>query len=265
MIEIAWDPVARLGPVPINWYGLGWAAAFLTAASLVRRWAPRVRVSAEHVEGLLLWTLVGSLAGARLYFIAQNDPASYLQEPWRVLAIWEGGMAFFGGLFGATLGAFVYTRRAGVSFSGAADLFAPAIPIAGAVGRLACGLAGMDYGTATTLPWSVVYTHPASYAPMDGIARHPVQFYEMGGDLVIAAVLLRMRGQLPRGGVFLLYLLLFGALRFGLFFVRGDVPSVALGLTNGHWTAVAIMAVALPFFLVTAKKTRATRQLACSS
>ena len=170
-----------------------------------------------------------------------------------IFAIWEGGLAFFGGLFGATLVAFLYTRHTHLSFSRAADLFAPAIPITGAVGRLACGLAGMDYGTPTALPWGVVYTHPASYAPIDGIARHPVQFYEMAGDLLIAAVLLRARGRLPQGGLFLLYLLLFSTLRFALFFVRGDVPTVALGLTNGHWTAVAIMAVALPLLLTAAR------------
>lgn len=106
---------------------------------------------------------------------------------------------------------------------------------------------------------------PASYAPIDGIARHPVQFYELGGDLVIAAVLLRMRGRLPQGGLCLLYLLLFGVLRFGLFFVRGDVPPVALGLTNGHWTAMAIVAVSLPLLLMVARKNQATRPLACSS
>jgi len=254
MIEITWNPVTHLGPLPINWYGLGWGAAFITAASLIRRWAPRVGLSPEHVEWLLFWTLVGSLAGARLYFVVQNDPASYLREPWRVLTIWEGGLAFFGGLFGATLAAFLYTRRVDVPFSSAADLFAPAIPIAGAVGRVACGLAGMDYGTATSLPWGVIYTHAASYAPIDGIARHPVQFYEMAGDLLITAVLLQVRGRLPRGGLFLLYLVLFGTLRFGLFFVRGDVPAVALGLTNGHWTALAILVVVLPMFSMLARK-----------
>ncbi len=170
--------------------------------------------------------------------------------------MWEGGLAFFGGLFGAMLAALLYARRAGVSFSGAADLFAPAIPIAAAIGRVPCGLAGMDYGTATALPWGVVYTHSASYAPLDGVARHPVQFYEAGGDLVIAAVLLQMRGKAPQGGLFLLYVLLLGALRFGLFFLRGDVPPVALGLTNGHWTAMAIVAVGLPVFLLMAARHR---------
>ena len=260
MIEIWWDPVAHVGPIPINWYGLGWAAAFLVAASLIRHWAVREHVSPEHVDALLVWTLLGAFVGARLYFVVQNDPGVYLREPWRVLAIWEGGLAFFGGVFGATAAAYVYTRRRALSFARIADLFAPAIPFAAAVGRLPCGLAGMDYGTATSLPWGVIYTHPNSYAPNDGVLRHPVQFYEMAGDLAIGVLLVRLRGRLHDGSLFLLYLILFGTLRFGLFFVRGDVPRVALGLTNGHWTALAILAVAIPASAWLAMKRDASRR-----
>jgi phosphatidylglycerol:prolipoprotein diacylglycerol transferase len=101
------------------------------------------------------------------------------------------------------------------------------------------------------LPWGVIYANPASYAPNDGIARHPVQFYELAGDLLIAAVLLNLRGHLPRGVLFLTYLVLFSALRFFLFFLRGDVPIVAFGLTNGHLTAVAIAAVSIPLWIRT--------------
>lgn len=137
-------------------------------------------------------------------------------------------------------------RHEGISFAQAADLAAPAIAIGGAIGRIACGFAGMDYGTPTSLPWGVIYTHANSYAPNDGVPRHPVQFYELAGGLVIAAVLIRLRGRLPAGALFLTYLVLFATLRFLLFFMGGDVPRVAFGLTNGHWTALAILAVALP-------------------
>lgn len=156
-------------------------------------------------------------------------------------------MAFFGGLLGAIAAAYARARRRRVPFARAADLFAPAVPIAAAIGRVACWLAGMDYGTPTALPWGVVYTHPASYAPNDGVARHPVQLYELIGDLAIAAVLLRLRKRVPEGALFLLYLVLFGVLRFLLFFVRGDVPVVAAGLKNGQWMALAILAVSLPW------------------
>jgi phosphatidylglycerol:prolipoprotein diacylglycerol transferase len=249
MVTLNWDPVPYIGPVPINWYGLGWVAAFLTALWLVRRWAPATGFSRDQAENLAIWSLAGAFVGARLYFIAQNDPGAYLREPWRILMIWEGGLAFFGGLFGAIFAAFISARRQRLLFARAADLFAPAIPIAAAIGRVPCWLAGMDYGTPTTLPWSVVYTHPGSYAPNDGVPRHPVQMYELLGDLAIAGILLRMRGRLREGSLFLLYLVLFSTLRFLLFFVRGDVPIVALGLTNGHWTALVLLAFALPLLV----------------
>lgn len=249
-MTINWDPVPYVGPIPVNWYGLGWIVAFVTALWLVRRWALGLRFSREEAENLALWSLAGAFVGARLYFIAQNDPALYVREPWRMLMVWEGGLAFFGGLFGAMLAAFAYTKRRRLSFARAADLFAPAIPVAAAIGRIPCLLAGMDYGTPTTLPWGVVYTHPSSYAPNDGIARHPVQAYELLGDLAIAGVLLSLRGRLPRGALFLTYLVLFGVLRFVLFFARGDVPVVAWGLKNGHWTALIILLVAAPMLFM---------------
>jgi phosphatidylglycerol:prolipoprotein diacylglycerol transferase len=261
-VTINWDPVPYVGPVPVNWYGLGWLAAFLAALWLVRRWAPASGLSRDHIESLAVWSLAGAFIGARLYFIAQNDPASYLREPWRILMIWEGGLAFFGGLFGAILAAFMYARRRLLPFARAADLFAPAIPIASAIGRIPCWLAGMDYGTTTTLRWAVIYTHPNSYAPSDGVPRHPVQLYELLGDLAVAEILLKLRGRLPQGALFLTYLMLFSVLRFTLFFFRGDVPIVALGLKNGHWTALAILLVTLPILLVWMRRRPSAEQLA---
>lgn len=252
MIEINWNPVSYLGPIPINWYGITMALGFLVGGWLVWRRAPKFDVPRTKIEGLLLWIVVGVVIGARIYYLVQNDFASYLVEPWRMLAVWEGGLAFFGGLFGGTLAAFLYTWREGLMFPRVADLFAPAIPVSAAIGRISCGLAGMDYGTPTSLPWGVVYTNPNSYAPVDGVARHPAQYYELVGDLVIAWLLVKLRGRLPDGGLFLLYLILFSVLRFFVFFTRGSVPEIALGLKNGQWTALAILAIAMPLLIVIA-------------
>lgn len=258
MIEINWNPIPHLGFIPVNWYGITMALGFLVGGWLVWRWAPRFDVPRVKVEGLLLWIVVGVVVGARIYYLVQNDFGAYLVEPWRMLAVWEGGLAFFGGLFGGTLAAYLYTRREGLRFPRVADLFAPAIPIGAAIGRISCGLAGMDYGTPTRLPWGIVYTNPNSYAPVDGVARHPAQYYELLGDLVIAWLLVRLRGKLPDGGLFLMYLILFSVLRFFVFFTRGSVPEVALGLKNGQWTALAIVAVAVPLLIVTAARNRAS-------
>ena len=242
MIQIDWNPVPHIGPIPVNWYGITFALGFIVGGRLVWRWAAKFDVPRAKVESLLVWILVGTVIGARLYFVAQNDPLNYLKEPWAILKIWEGGLAYFGGLLGAIAAAFLYTRHVGLPFTRVADLFAPAIPIGSAIGRISCGLDGMDYGTPTSLPWGVVYLNPNSYAPNDGVLRHPDQFYELAGDLVIAALLLRLRGKLQDGVLFIAYLISFSVLRFFIFFVRGNVPVVALGLKNAQWMALAIFA-----------------------
>ncbi len=244
MISIDWNPIAHLGPIPINWYGLTWAIGFLVGWAIVRRRAARVGVTTTQVDEVLLWIALGSMLGARLYYVVQNDFGSYLQEPWRILAIWEGGVAFFGGLIGGVAAAWMYARRHGIPFGPLADAFAPSVPIGAAIGRISCFLDGMDYGTPTTLPWGVVYTNSASYAPADGVARHPDQLYELLGDLLIALLLFKLRGRLNDGRLFLFYLIVFSAFRFVLFFVRGNVPVVLWGLKNGQLTALAILFVA---------------------
>lgn len=186
---------------------------------LVWRWSRDWPHLHAHLDRLLLWIVAGTVAGARLYYIAQNSPANYIQHPWQIFAVWEGGLAYFGGLAGAIAAAFSYTKRHRLPFMSVADRFAPAIAIGSAVGRIACGLDGMDYGTPTHLPWGVIYTHPASFAPLDGVSRHPDQYYELFGDLFIAYVLLKMRGRLPDGFLFLSYLILFSLLRFFVFFL----------------------------------------------
>ena len=260
-----WNPISYLGPIPVNWYGITMMLGFLIGGYLVWRWAPKFDVPRERIEGLVLWIVIGSVVGSRLYYVVQNDFSSYLHEPWRILAVWEGGLAFFGGLFGAIIAAYLYTKAAKLKFTRVADLFAPAIPIGAAIGRVTCGLAGMDYGTPTRLPWGVVYTNPNSYAPLDGIPRHPDQYYELLGDLFIAGILIKLRGKLPDGSLFLLYLILFSILRFFVFFVRGSVAPVALGLKNAQLTALAILAVALPLLIVTLLSNRRNKLRARSS
>ena len=261
MIDINWNPIPHLGPISINWYGITFLLGFLAGGALTYRWALRFNIPREKIPDILLWIMVGSVIGARFYFIAQNDPGSYLREPWRVLAIWEGGLAYFGGLFGGVLAAFLFTRRQELPFFRVADLFAPAILVGSAIGRISCGLAGMDYGTPTTLPWGVVYTNPNSYAPTDGVARHPDQFYELIGDLLLAALLIKFRGRFRDGVLFLTYLVLFSVLRFLLFFVRDNVETIAFGLKNAQWTALAILLAAASGLILMTLQGRRRQQL----
>jgi hypothetical protein len=91
------------------------------------------------VENLLVWIALGVVSGARLDYVVQNHLSSYVHEPWRILTIWEGGLAYFGGLFRAILAGFLYCRTRNISFRKVADLFAPAIPVGSAIGRIVVG------------------------------------------------------------------------------------------------------------------------------
>ena len=99
-------------------------------------------------------------------------------------------------------------------------------------------------------PGGIVYEHRNSFSPIDGISRHPVQFYDLLGDMAIAGVLIKIRYRLPEGATFFVYLVLFSVLRFFLFFVRGNVPEVLFGLKNAQLTALVVLAVALPALIV---------------
>jgi phosphatidylglycerol:prolipoprotein diacylglycerol transferase len=256
MIRINWNPLPHLGPVPINWYGLNWVLAFIVGFILVRRWSGQWPQLRTNLESLFLWIAVGSAIGARLYYVVQNEPLEYLAHPLRILAVWEGGLAYFGGLFGGIVAAYVWTRHYGFTFLKVADLFAPAIAIGSAIGRISCWLAGMDFGTPTNLPWGTVYLNPNSFAPVDGIPRHPAQVYELIGDLLIAFALIRWRRKLPEGLVFWWYLVSFGVLRFLVFFVRGNVGPVLFGLKNGQVTALVLLAAALAGLLASLSRRR---------
>ena len=87
----------------INWYGIAFALGFLVSGWLTWRWAAKFGIGREKIEGLVVWILVGTVIGAWLYYIVQNNPGAYLREPWRIVAVWEGGLAYFGGLFGGIL------------------------------------------------------------------------------------------------------------------------------------------------------------------
>ena len=260
MIRINWNPLPHLGPVPVNWYGLNWVLALVAGFVLVRRWSDQWPKLRTNLESLFIWIAVGSAAGARIYYVIQNGPWDYFSHPLRILAVWEGGLAYFGGLFGGILAAYLWTRRHGLRFLKVADLFAPAIAIASAIGRISCWLDGMDYGTPTRLPWGTVYLNPNSFAPIDGIARHPAQVYELIGDLIIGFLLIRWRRKLPDGIVFWSYVASFSVLRFLVFFVRGNVTPVLFGLKNGQITALFLLAIALPCLLASLLNLRRTRE-----
>ncbi len=220
--------ILQLGPLPIHSYGILLAAAFLVSTALLARLLEREGVARSRAWDLGFVVIVSGLLGAKLLMVFTNW--SYYGEDlsrlWS-LEFWRAGGAFFGGLLGATLSAWLYVRRdPGLKFSRVADAAAPAIALGQAVGRLGCFAAGCDYGRPTDVAWAVSFTseyaHQNVGIPLN-VPLHPVQLYEAVGALLIFAALLWLhRRRRFDGQIISLYFVAYGALRFVNEFYRGD-------------------------------------------
>ena len=203
----------------LRWYALAYVAGFLiawaTVAALMKRPAlwpgGQAPMAPGLVEGLLTWVIVGVILGGRLGFVLFYHPGHYLQHPLEALAIWQGGMAFHGGLIGAAAAAYVFARRHAIPALSLADAMALAAPAGILLGRLANFINAELWGRPTTLPWGVIFPGPAAqdcpvaFIGPEGCARHPTQLYEAGLEgLVLGLVLLWLvarRGALLRPGL----------------------------------------------------------------
>lgn len=169
------------------------------------------------------WVAVGALAGAvlgsKLGMLLYVAPAAWGSVLDDALRLETSGKTVIGALIGGYGGVELGKRLAGVQGS-TGDAFALAVPLSLAVGRIGCFLAGCCYGAPWSGAWSV---------HMAGVDRHPVQLYEAGLDLLLAALVYRMR-ELPAraGDLFKLSLVGYGLIRIALDPLRGD-PRVFLG------------------------------------
>jgi phosphatidylglycerol:prolipoprotein diacylglycerol transferase len=136
-----------------------------------------------------------------------------------------------------------------------------ALPLAHAVGRLGCFLAGCCYGAAHDLPWAVTYTDPAA-ADLNGtpLGRplHPTQLYEALLELGNFAVVTWVWRRAPRSWApVATWLGLYGAERFALEFLRGDPRGAWLGLSTSQWLALAMLGAALWLLATIARRSAA--------
>ncbi|MEP0960549.1 MAG: prolipoprotein diacylglyceryl transferase [Roseobacter sp.] len=186
----------------LRWYALayivgiliGWRLAVLTV-NTPRLWPnQRPALNAAQIEDLLTWIIFGVILGGRLGYVLFYQPLYYAQNPSEILAVWQGGMAFHGGLLGVVLAGFIFTWRHKINRLGAADLMALCVPAGLLLGRLANFINAELWGRATDVPWGVAFPGAAAqYCPdvLGVCARHPSQLYEAGLEgLVLGGLLI---------------------------------------------------------------------------
>ena len=265
-----------LGPVEfaLRWYALAYILGFLLAwaliVALVKRPAlwpgGQAPMLPAQVEALVTYIVIGVILGGRLGFVLFYQPGYYLTRPQEVLFIWQGGMAFHGGLAGAAIAGWLFSRRQKVPPLALGDAMALVAPIGIFLGRIANFINAELWGSPTTMPWGVIFPGVAAQdCPWDWdgpCARHPSQLYEAALEgLVLGLVLAWLvwrRGALRRPGLVTgVFLAGYGAARFVVEFWRMADPQFitpdnpaghvlrlgAAGLSMGQLLSLPLVAV----------------------
>jgi prolipoprotein diacylglyceryl transferase len=234
-----------LGPFTLRYYGLAIALGVLAGVWLARRRYTAVGGDAVVVDAVAGWTVAAGLVGARVgYVLPRLD--RFATDPLGALAIWEGGLTFFGALAGGLVGAAWALRRRGVPLGLFVAVAAPAIPLAQAIGRWGNYFNQELYGRSTDLPWALEVEPAHRVAPYEAAERfHPAFLYESLWNLALVAVLLwaDRRYELRRGGLFFVYLVGYGIGRFWIELLRVDTDFRLLGLSRNNLNALLIIAV----------------------
>jgi phosphatidylglycerol:prolipoprotein diacylglycerol transferase len=195
------DPVAIhiYGQFGIRWYGLAYTAGLLLGWYYMRRlcedkrlWAGPVPMQPYQADDFLFWATVGVVLGGRTGYFLFYEPGSLLKNPLQFFEIWEGGMAFHGGLLGVGLAVWLFARRERIPVRPLMDLAAAAAPFGLFFGRIANFVNAEIYGRLTEVPWAVEFPRAVLVKAHHALGpRHPTQIYEALLEGVALFALLR--------------------------------------------------------------------------
>jgi len=253
VITIPFDPVLfRVGSFGVHWYGVAYVVAFAVGMRITSGYARSRGFTEKQISDLYWWNIAIGLLGGRLYFVIQQpNLGDYLRNPIQVIAVWQGGMAFFGALMACLLTSLVYAYRNHLSIWVILDAGALFATLPQAIGRIGNIINGDILGDRSNLPWAVRYTNPHTFAPQLGVAYQPAGAYELLGSLVLfAIVLLVLSRRPPVGFAGITYLIGYPVSQLLLFYLRSTEPVLAFGLKQAQLTALAFLVVVIPLLIV---------------
>jgi phosphatidylglycerol:prolipoprotein diacylglycerol transferase len=248
-----------LGPLSVYAYGVLLAASYFIGLQTAVVRARRRGFDGNRVMDLGVWIILSALVGAKLLLVLV-DIDHFRRNPGDVLSIARSGGVFYGGLLLAVAVGIWYVRRHRMPVWATGDLAAPGIALGQFVGRIGCFLAGCCYGGVCARPWAVTFTNPLaaelSGTPL-GVPVHPVQLYESAAALGIFFSVLRLERRPGdfAGRTFWTYVLLYGFVRFGVEFFRGDPRGqIAAGLSTSQGISLLLVPVACVMLAVLSRR-----------
>jgi phosphatidylglycerol---prolipoprotein diacylglyceryl transferase len=232
MLQFTPDPIAiQLGPIPVYWYGIGYALGLAAAYLVMVRLARRAGEDADILANGVIVVAIAALIGGRAYHVI-DQWALYKDDPIRIFLPPYSGLGVYGGIVTGTIAAFVYARYKRAPFLRWADIVAPGLFVMQAIARWGNFFNQELYGSPTTLPWGIpidcahrIAAYPCSDFP-ESTLFHPLFLYESLSGVIGAVVLIwlgfRARRWLRPGDLLLLFFVWYGLVRFALETLRAD-------------------------------------------
>jgi phosphatidylglycerol:prolipoprotein diacylglycerol transferase len=254
MLTISVDPVAfTIGSHEIRWYGIIIAIAVVSLLVVMFRETKRLGIT-RYFYSIFLWGVIGGLIGGRLAYVIFYWE-HFMANPIEIIGF--AGLAQSGMIIGIVVAALIYMGVTRMRFStllSMGDAFAVGAPLALAIGRIGCTVNGCCYGLPSPFhffPLAVIYT-TRDTMPSDywGVPLYPTQIYHVLCNLIIFAIVWRLRGKFkPEGGLLFFCLCIFAAGDLGLRFLRNDTP-VLWGLHAAQVVDLAILVIFLPWLII---------------
>ena len=281
-ISIGINPnLIDMGSIILSWHGEMPFIAVAVAVWLVARWGGKDGMVVDSIYSVSVWAIIGGVVGARILHVIDFWDEVYKNDFISVFAVWSGGIAIYGAILGGFAGGALYIVirnsdlflsiwRTALPFMGEAhranlpnigrlaDITAPALLIAQAIGRIGDLINGEHFASVTDLPWGVIYTHPSS----PGVFRpptHPAVGYELLFDLVLLAAIWPLRDRLrPHGMFFTLYLATYSIGRFFISFMREEFNEYFGALNEAQVVAIIVVIITVPLLVWKAQLVRPT-------
>lgn len=254
MITHNLNPVLlSIGPFEVRYYGLFFVLGFIFAYFILNHLSKTrsIDLSKDDIIDYLIYVIIGTIIGARLFYVLIYNLPFYLENPADIFAVWKGGLSFHGGFIGAIASLFFYCKKKKVKFYTMLDISVIPLALGLSLGRIGNFINGELPGRVSNVPWAV------KFPDYDGF-RHPSQIYASIKDLVIFFVLWAVKDRkLPPGLLFWSFVVMYSIFRFTVEFFRAPDPQLGfvLGfLSIGQILSIIMFSIGAFMFFRVSKK-----------
>lgn len=227
-------------------YGVFFFGGMILAAIIAAVLGKKKKIDFFDFLCAVVYVMIGAILGAKLLFIVVSWK-EVVRLQLSLLEIIRGGFVFYGGLIGGILGIFIYGKQFKVKIADYVDVFAAALPLGHAFGRVGCLFGGCCYGIEYDGFGRVYYeSSPNHFTPL-GVSLFPVQLVEAFLLICLFCVLLFLvlKGK-AKGKLAVIYVGVYAVLRFVLEYLRGDMErGVFLGISTSQWISIFLFLSAI--------------------